>query len=352
MENFAKMPMAMLAYGTKSYVTDDEVIVYAHLVLERPFRMQTKLNTNIDLINGHIKLDKTNPSRGKKRIHGALEGLSRKGYISISYNDEKLKNNSFLIIEFYLVDDKFTVKTTDNYQTVFSGYAQIHYEDYLKADFDGRNIKVLMHTVYRGNIDYKISNSEWANVLQVTERTVTRDKEHWSNFVTETKGKKYIDELGKPRQEPSTYRVGEEENIIRISPKKDDKAKQGTDNNIKNCTDKRFIENPNLFISRSLLSKNDMYLWLSTDCEVAKAQGQKRFDMISNTSNGRDMVADWKQQAQAMIKKEEERVHAKKVSETYHKENMESFSLSDFSNVQPEYQSHRIESDISEFLNN
>lgn len=94
-----------------------------------------------------------------------------------------------------------------------------------------------------------------------------------------------------------------------------------------------------------------MYLWLSTDCEVAKAQGQKHYDMISNSSNGRAMIADWKQLAQAMIKKEEERVHAKKVR--HNNESMESFFLSEFRNVQPKYQSHRTREDnIYEFLDN
>jgi hypothetical protein len=325
MENWVKMPLAMLAYDTSYYVTDDEALVYAHLVLERQYKSPVETHTNIELINGYLQLDKSNQSRGKERIRVALDGLSRKGYITIINNDEKMKNNSFLTISFYLVDDKLTVTTHDSHQTKFTGYTELHYEDFLKTRNDGRYIKVLMHTLYRQKISYRVSNAEWANVLQVSEKTVIRDKEKWSAFVTEIKGKKYRDKKGNARQEPSTYIVGET-NSEEIQYK-GVKAEVEIQRFIKDCTDKRFDKNPNLFLSKSKLTAYDMYLWMTTNCEIAKAQGEKRFDLIINSKSkgGKAMIEDFKREALAMIKVDEQKAHAKKVKEAQQESNMEHY---------------------------
>jgi hypothetical protein len=324
MENWVKMPMAMLAYDTSYYVTDDEALIYAHLVLERQYKSPVETHTNIELINGYLQLDKSNQSRGKKRIRVALDGLSRKGYITIINNDEKMKNNSFLTISFYLVDDKLTVTTLDRHQTKFTGYTELHYEDFLKTRNDGRYIKVLMHTLYRQGISYRVTNAEWANVLQVSEKTVIRDKEKWSAFVTEIKGKRYRDKKGNARQEPSTYIVGETKS--KEVQYKEVKAEVATERYIQDCTDKRFETNPNLFLSKSKLTVEDMYLWMTTDCEFAKAQGEKRFELISNSSKGgKAMIDDFRRKALLMIKKDEQKAHAKKVKEAQQESNAEHF---------------------------
>ncbi|MCD7032858.1 hypothetical protein LRR81_01360 [Metabacillus sp. GX 13764] len=326
MKNFVKMPMAMLAYGTNWYAEDDEVVLYAHLVLERQYKRPTSIQTNIELIHSIVQFDKSNPSRGKARVKKALIALAEKRYINLSSNKDEISNSSLLTIDFYLTKDNLSVVTTDNHKTVFSGYAELNYEEYLLAKYAGRYIKIIMHTKYRENINYKITISEWANVLQISERTVLRDKENWNAFVTETKGIKSFTEGVGYRQEASTYMNGAQETSKTFETTEESfKSKIIMKNKISECKDRRFLNNPNLFENRSKLSYYDIYLWKTTDCEVAKKVGDQRIKSICKSDGGKAMISDFIRKADARIMNDEKRKEEIKVRDSVNIAHFEEF---------------------------
>jgi len=310
-DKFVRIPMKMFAYGSDSYVTDDEYVVYYEIVYHLWGRDISVTNTNVEMLYARIGWDVKTPTRGKKRIIEALEGLKVKGYINIDSNGDEIKANTYLIIhspriKSKIFDEKIVVEGTT--YTAWQGVTELIMKaSKLDVNKIGQRLKVLTYIMWRYNIDYSISFDEWANVLQVSVSTAKRIIKSLKEegLIDVVSGTYYTDLDGKVRQEINKYGISKEVEEDKDAYKPTITGKQRKFMKVLELmtltTDNRIVERNNLLDYGSKLGVEDMIIYLTSDCTVVKEYGKKRFDAIKKNAKGKAMVEAWETKAKEQI---------------------------------------------------
>ncbi|HFK1531049.1 TPA: hypothetical protein ACGXM6_004864 [Bacillus cereus] len=165
-------------------------------------------------------------------------------------------------------------------------------------------LKVIVYTLWRGNIGYRISYGEWVNVLCMSTLTAKRKiKEHEEKgFLKVIRSKRHQNERGEVRQEINFYEIKKEKTQ---QPEK--RVRQLDDSRgillSEKVIDGRLKKRPNILDWNKRLDAEDMYIYLMTDCDVVKEFGDRRFKAISSKGGGKAMVESWKREAESRIER-------------------------------------------------
>lgn len=322
-DKFVRIPMKMFAYGSDSYVTDDEYAVYYEIVYHVWGRDLSVTNTNVEMLYARIGWDVKTPTRGKKRIIEALEGLKAKGYIDIDSNGDEIKANTYLVIhspriKSKIFDEKIVVEGTT--YTAWQGITELIMKaSKLDVNKIGQRLKVLTYIMWRYNIDYSISFDEWSNVLQVSVSTAKRIIKSLKEegLIDVVSGTYYTDLDGKVRQEINKYGISKDVEDDKDAYKPTVTGKQRKFMKVLELmtltTDKRIVERNNLLDFGSKLGVEDMIIYLTSDCAVVKEYGKKRFDAIKKNAKGKAMVEVWETKARKKIENDSKPSESKSV---------------------------------------
>lgn len=308
-EKFVRMPMKMDAYGTSSYVTDDEYAVYYEVVFHCWGRDVFVARLNVELI--HARLQWNN---GKNRIIEALKGLQSKGYISIDSNGEEIKATTYLTIHTPRIKSKVFDEAVVVNGTKFSNWTGVSESIMnickLNPTKTGQRLRVLTYIAWRYKIDYSISFDEWENVLQVSERTAKRliKSMKEEGLIDVVSGQYYTTLDGQIRQEINKYgiakEVEEDEDAYKPTVTGRQRKFMKVAELLMATTDKRIVERSNLLDYDSKLGVEDMVIYLTSDCPIVKEYGKKRYDGISRKAKGKSMVEAWEAKARKEIANE------------------------------------------------
>lgn len=311
-EKFVRIPLKMFAYGTEHYVTDDEIAVYYELGFHCWGRDVSVSNINVELL--HARLEWHN---GKNRIIEALSGLRTKNYIA--YNCDDVKAITYLTINMPRVKSKLYEDKVKVGGTTYTAWEGINETIMNACKQDkantGRRLKVLTYVLWRSKIGYRIAYEEWENVLQVSESTakrlIKRLKEE--GLINVVSGKYYTDLFGNVRQEINKYDVTkskvEDENSYKPTETEKHRKMMKVAELLLKTTDERVHKRTNLLEYGSTLDVEDMVIYMTTECLIVKKIGKERYNAISKSLEGREMVESWRQKA----KKEIENPSKKKV---------------------------------------
>lgn len=313
-DKFVRIPMKMFAYGTKHYVTDDEMVVYYELGYHCWGRDISVAHINVELL--HARLEWNN---GKNRIIKALSGLRDKKYIF--YNCDDIKATTYLTIhmprvktklfeEAVVVDEKLKLA---GWEGITETIMNICKQD--KATKTGQRLKVITYILWRANLKntrdfiYCISFPEWANVLQVSERQAIRiiDSLKREKVIKVTSGAFYFDNNNQIRQEMNKYAMpepkGEDGNDYKPTMSGRNRKIVAVAELLINTIDERVKVRSNLFDYGSALGVEDMIIYKTTECKLVKEQGKKRFNSLSKSESGKAMVESWTRKAKKEIDK-------------------------------------------------
>lgn len=162
--SFVKIPTNMLStQDITSSVTDDEIIVYYEIMYHRSLQNPTQTNVSVDLLYSRLMWCKSKKNLGKNRIIKALQGLHIKGYLFISNVDIKsIKYTTYLQVKI--------IPLTDIPNRQIEGFMQVTESTADSAKLTnktGQTFKVLVYALWRSRIQYAVTYSEWANLLNV-----------------------------------------------------------------------------------------------------------------------------------------------------------------------------------------
>ncbi|MCQ6264517.1 hypothetical protein M1K46_02400 [Fictibacillus sp. WQ 8-8] len=299
-EYFVQIPNKMFAFGSEYFVTNDELLVYYHLAVNVSARDTKKVITNIELLHSMIELEKSNKTRGKNRIRVALLNLKNKGYIQFNCLDSALKNTSYLEVRLFNTDNSIFVDKVRCSNWTYYGFTEITHEFYVKAN-NPEQFKVLIYTKWRSFINsdkpsnYRISYDEWESILNVSHQTAVKIIKSCveNGLIIKERGQYYLDSIGKPKQQTNKYTLNKESNNGKGSASLVEEVSESTEN-----------RSHQWFTRNSILNVNDMYIYLTTDCETLKQLAAKRIEGISKSSNGKQSMEKLMNEAQAKINRD------------------------------------------------
>ncbi|MFS0815450.1 hypothetical protein ABC382_00580 [Lysinibacillus sp. 1P01SD] len=160
--SFVIIPTNMLSsQDITSSVTDDEIIVYYEIMYHRSLQNPTQTNVSVDLLYSRLMWCKSKKNLGKNRIIKALQGLHIKGYLFISNVDIKsIKYTTYLQVKIIPLTD---IPNCDSFMQVTESTA----DSAKLTNKTGQTFKVLVYALWRSRIQYAVTYSEWANLLNL-----------------------------------------------------------------------------------------------------------------------------------------------------------------------------------------
>lgn len=180
-KSFAILPNRAHAWGTDSYMNNDEKMIYLELwFMQQIGDFQENGNkvvtVSVDSLVQDLGWETQKKSRGRNRVIQVLNSLRSKNYILFKSEDLTLANKENLTVIISGLDYE-TVVVADapwskgNNVRQFSGYTKITAEEHNSLKAGKHDLTLYMYAKWRENIkSYKISYVEWAMVLDVTDR--------------------------------------------------------------------------------------------------------------------------------------------------------------------------------------
>lgn len=180
-KSFAILPNRAHAWGTDSYMNNDEKMIYLELwFMQQIGDFQENGNkvvtVSVDSLVQDLGWETQKKSRGRNRVIQVLNSLRSKNYILFKSEDLTLANKENLTVIISGLDYE-TVFVADapwskgNNVRQFSGYTKITAEEHNSLKAGKHDLTLYMYAKWRENIkSYKISYVEWAMVLDVTDR--------------------------------------------------------------------------------------------------------------------------------------------------------------------------------------
>lgn len=298
---YVAIPMRMFAYNTDFFVTNDEFLVFYHICTLVTARNTQFVCLNIELLNSIIQLDATNQSRGKRRIKQAILGLQSKNYIRLDHSGIQISNNELLNITTPELNDSVYKDSVRNSRSIYNGYTPVTDEMFTKC-CTVSELKVLTYVTWRSHIDYAISYDEWASVLDVCHQTAVRVISDCINkgIIVKLRGDYYTTQDGLVRQETNKYFTPIE--------KQDNSMEKELNIAVKamgNASKSKETRSHNWF-TQKYINENDMYVYLTTTCEVLKSHAAKRIESICQSPSGKSNIEKYKEEASQRIRNEQQ----------------------------------------------
>lgn len=214
-KSYVIIPNAAFGFGTEYHLNKDEMIVFAHLQMMKQVGLENTTITMVDMLVAGLGWETpAKPSRSKKRVSDALEGLESKGYIVITFKG-KISKDVLTITMTKAYEKDFEVSTSVEWRGspfIFKGFTRVEYDKYNLAENNGYYFIAIAYTLWRQNATYtyQIANKEWELVLGVTDKTAREILVGCASFITKTSGAGYANEQGQYQQEPNTYELKKE----------------------------------------------------------------------------------------------------------------------------------------------
>lgn len=346
---FVAFPMKMYAYETKYFASDDEFLVFFHIGRLVSARNPLIAFVNVELLHPMIQFDRTNDSRNKKRILNAILGLQSKNYIKIEQPEQDAKNTTLLTITLPHVEDSIYTSVVYSGGSKYSGFTPVTDTMFGMAD-TVKELKVLIYTDWRGKINYSVSYREWADVLGVSSQTAVNLIESCreKGFISKHRGDYYKADDGSIRQETNRYfvkhSVGGDWN-----PDKEMNTALKSMKSKQNSTETR----PHKWFTKDFIVENDMYVYLTTKCDVLKEHAKSRINGVSTSPSGKEIMEKLRTKT---MKKIEQHQQIRRVNEAISQENMRELIYESLDNRVEKswthYKERRKSDDFSHILGN
>lgn len=306
---FVAIPNRMFAFDTEYFTTKEELIVFYQLGLHVTARDPRISIVNIELLNAELELDRSHPTRGKKKIEQALLGLHDKGYIKMTFSGTKLKYTTHLTVKLPEMSDPVYTHEITSGSWKYKGFVEVTDDMFVRT----KNIdqfKVLIYVKWRSflyskdKLKYAISYMEWESVLDVSHATAVKiiDDCVKEGLIVKHVGQYYTTLGGEPRQETNRYDVKEEKEQNNLDIVKAVNVVLHSDELNGKTIEKRKHQ---WFIMDSRINVDDMVVYLTTDCSVLKEHAEKRITGISKNENGKESMESLIRKAHQTIRKEE-----------------------------------------------
>ncbi|MBZ3642421.1 hypothetical protein ITX49_14660 [Enterococcus casseliflavus] len=182
--SFGVIPNRMFAWGTDSWCSNDEKMVYlelwfSQLISEMGESTDNKvITTNIDMLTHRLDWRTTSrESIGYTRVVHSLNSLRNKGYIIFKGEDLSARNLKTFDIIVLGMDYDTVVEINVDWSAKtrkFQGYSKLMADEYNMLKEGKYDLTLYLYAQWRENVGYKISYVEWSNVLGVSDRHVKR----------------------------------------------------------------------------------------------------------------------------------------------------------------------------------
>lgn len=181
-KSFAILPNRAHAWGTDSYMNNDEKMIYLELwFMQQIGDFQENGNkvvkVNVDSLVQDLGWETQKKSRGRNRVIQALNSLRSKNYILFKSEDLTLANKEYLTLIISGLDYETVVQAeapwSNNVRKMY-GYTKIMAEEYNSLKAGKHDLTLYLYAKYRENIKYRISYLEWSMVLGTSERHAKR----------------------------------------------------------------------------------------------------------------------------------------------------------------------------------
>ncbi|NKD37878.1 hypothetical protein HED42_07000 [Enterococcus casseliflavus] len=177
--SFGVIPNRMFAWGTDSWCSNDEKMVYlelwfSQLISEVGESTENKVvTTNIDMLAHRLDWKTSRESIGYNRVVKNLNSLRNKGYIVFKGKDltaRSIKTLDIIISGMnYDTIIEIDIEWSSNSRK-FQGYSKLMADEYNALKEGKYDLTLYLYAQWRENVGYKISYIEWANVLGLTDR--------------------------------------------------------------------------------------------------------------------------------------------------------------------------------------
>lgn len=180
--SFAILPNRAHAWGTDSYMNNDEKMIYLELwFMQQIGDFQENGNkvvtVSVDSLVQDLGWETQKKSRGRNRVIQALNSLRSKNYILFKSEDLTLANKENLTLIISGLDYETVVEAdapwSNNVRQMY-GYTKIMAEEYNSLKAGKHDLTLYLYAKYRENIKYRISYLEWSMVLGTSERHAKR----------------------------------------------------------------------------------------------------------------------------------------------------------------------------------
>lgn len=180
--SFAILPNRAHAWGTDSYMNNDEKMIYLELwFMQQIGDFQENGNkvvtVSVDSLVQDLGWETQKKSRGRNRVIQALNSLRSKNYILFKSEDLTLANKENLTLIISELDYETVVEAdapwSNNVRQMY-GYTKIMAEEYNSLKAGKHDLTLYLYAKYRENIKYRISYLEWSMVLGTSERHAKR----------------------------------------------------------------------------------------------------------------------------------------------------------------------------------
>lgn len=180
--SFAILPNRAHAWGTDSYMNNDEKMIYLELwFMQQIGDFQENGNkvvkVNVDSLVQNLGWETQKKSRGRNRVIQVLNSLRSKNYILFKSEDLTLANKENLTLIISGLDYETVVEAeapwSNNVRKMY-GYTKIMAEEYNSLKAGKHDLTLYLYAKYRENIKYRISYLEWSMVLGTSERHAKR----------------------------------------------------------------------------------------------------------------------------------------------------------------------------------
>ena len=181
-KSFAILPNRAHAWGTDSYMNNDEKMIYLELwFMQQIGDFQENGNkvvkVNVDSLVQNLGWETKKKSRGRNRVIQALNSLRSKNYILFKSEDLTLANKENLTLIISGLDYETVVEAeapwSNNVRKMY-GYTKIMAEEYNSLKAGKHDLTLYLYAKFRENIKYRISYLEWSMVLGTSERHAKR----------------------------------------------------------------------------------------------------------------------------------------------------------------------------------
>ncbi|MEK4346726.1 hypothetical protein [Paenibacillus sp. FSL P4-0184] len=298
--SYVAIPNRMFAHETEYFTTNDEYLVFYHIGTLVSARNPNLAHLNIELLNSIIMLDENNLPRGKNRIKVALLGLHSKNYINLDFKDDKLKYNTMLDIFFPNTEHPIYTEAVESGGSKYKGFTAVT-DDMFYSTNSVIELKVLTYVEWRSKISYSIAYSEWECVLDVCHQTAVNIISDCNNkgLIKKHRGDYFTTSSGDIRQETNKYyrKSIEQEPIF--------EKKENTVLKLMKSSSESTETRLHKWFSDEFLDENDMYVYITTTCDLIKKQAKKRIDAISKNASGKPRMDKLLKRANEKLKKEE-----------------------------------------------
>lgn len=178
-KSFAILPNRAHAWGTDSYMNNDEKMIYLELWFTQKIGdLQDNGNkfttASVDSLVQDLGWETQKKSRGRNRVIKVLNSLRNKGYVLFTGEDLTLANKEYLTLIISGLDYETVVEADSpwaqrNNIRKFYGYTKITSEEYNTLKANKHDLTLYTYAKWRDNLKtYKISYVEWGNVLNVS----------------------------------------------------------------------------------------------------------------------------------------------------------------------------------------